>query len=71
MKEDDELSSEATALSRRGAQKGGFARAEKLGPDERKAIARQAAQTRWGNIVPAAPHTGVLKIGDRVLECAS
>jgi hypothetical protein len=37
----------AVALGRRGGLKGGIARAAKLTPDERKAIAQRAAQTRW------------------------
>jgi len=37
----------AVALGRRGGLKGGKARAEKLSPEERKEIARIAANTRW------------------------
>jgi hypothetical protein len=37
----------AVALGRLGGLKGGKARAEKLSPEERKVIARKAAQTRW------------------------
>lgn len=33
---------------RKGGLKGGKARAEKLTPEERKAIAEKAAQARWG-----------------------
>jgi hypothetical protein len=32
---------------RLGGLKGGHARAEKLTPEERKAIAKKAAETRW------------------------
>jgi hypothetical protein len=32
---------------RLGGLKGGHARAEKLSPDERKAIAKKAAEARW------------------------
>ena len=37
----------AVALSRLGARKGGLARAAKLSPQERKEIARKAAEARW------------------------
>ena len=37
----------AVALSRLGARKGGLARAAALSPQERKEIARKAAQARW------------------------
>jgi len=37
----------AVALSRLGASKGGKARAAKLTPEERREIARKAAQARW------------------------
>ena len=38
----------AVALSKLGAKKGGQARAAKLTPEERKAIARKGAAARWG-----------------------
>lgn len=37
----------AVALGRLGASKGGQARAEKLSPRKRKAIAKKAAEARW------------------------
>jgi hypothetical protein len=37
----------AVALGRLGGLKGGKARAEKLSAEERKAIAKKAAQKRW------------------------
>ena len=37
----------AVALGRLGGLKGGKARAEKLSPNKRKAIAKKAAQARW------------------------
>jgi hypothetical protein len=39
----------ALALSRKGASKGGRARAEKLTAEERSAVARKAAAARWAN----------------------
>lgn len=38
----------AVALGRLGGKKGGKARAEKLSPQDRKAIALKAARARWG-----------------------
>lgn len=37
----------AVALGRLGGLKGGKARAEKLTPEERKSMAKQAANARW------------------------
>jgi hypothetical protein len=37
----------AVALGRLGGLKGGKARKEKLSPEQRKEIARKAAQARW------------------------
>ena len=40
----------AVALGRLGGLKGGKARAEKLSPNKRKAIAKKAAQARWSKV---------------------
>lgn len=40
----------AVALAMLGASKGGKARAEKLSPKKRKAIAKKAAQARWSKV---------------------
>jgi hypothetical protein len=45
--EPGDLSSYAKALGRQGGLKGGKARAEKLTPAQRSAIAKKAAKTRW------------------------
>jgi hypothetical protein len=37
----------AQMLSKLGASKGGKARADKLSPERRKAIAQKAAKARW------------------------
>ncbi len=37
----------AVELGRLGGRKGGYARAAKLSPEERSAIARKAARARW------------------------
>jgi hypothetical protein len=39
----------AVALGKLGGAKGGRARAEKLSPAKRKAIAKKAATARWGS----------------------
>lgn len=46
--EEDTRNPHAVALGRLGGLKGGKARASKLTPEERKAIAKKAAKARWG-----------------------
>lgn len=70
MTQADDLSEKAAGLSKRGASKGGKARAAALSPAERSDIARRAGQARWGTTIPAAPFSGALKIGDRHIDCA-
>jgi hypothetical protein len=56
-----------------GKSKGGFARAAKLSPEERKVIAQKAATARWDHKklnLPKATHVGDLKIGDTIIQCA-
>jgi hypothetical protein len=60
----------ARALARRGGKKGGLARAESLSPEERSAIAREAAEARWGTQAIDAPHEGTIVIGDSEIRCA-
>ncbi len=43
----DERNPAAVALGKLGASKGGKARAAKLSPDKRSALAKKAAQARW------------------------
>ncbi len=43
----DDKNPAAVELGKRGGQKGGKARADKLTPEQRRAIARRAAQVRW------------------------
>ena len=45
---DDGKDPAAVALGRKGGLKGGKARAAKLTAEQRSAIARRAAQARWG-----------------------
>jgi len=45
--EDSTKNPAAVALGRLGGLKGGKARAEKLTPEQRKEIAKRAAQARW------------------------
>jgi hypothetical protein len=57
---------------------GGKARANKLTPEERSAIAEKAAESRWDKVaeatgglrLPKANHIGELKIGDLLIPCA-
>jgi hypothetical protein len=44
---DDGKDPAAVALGRKGGLKGGKARAAKLSPEQRSAIARKAAAARW------------------------
>lgn len=46
--EKSEKDQQAVEKGRKGGQKGGAARAEKLTPEQRAEIARKAAQKRWG-----------------------
>lgn len=59
--------------SSEAGKRGGQARAEKLTSEERKVIARQAAEARWekeGKVpAPQATHEGVLKIGNAEIDC--
>jgi hypothetical protein len=45
---DDGKDPAAVALGRKGGLKGGRARADSLTPEQRSAIARKAAEARWG-----------------------
>ncbi len=70
MAEHIDLSQEARALSKRGSSDGGKARAARLSPQERRDIARTAAQARWGISVLPASHIGEMEIGHRTIACA-
>lgn len=70
-----DVSEAAQALSELGASKGGKARAAKLSPEDRKEIARQAAEARWATNRKTPPliratHEGQLNIGETVIPCA-
>jgi len=67
--QDGSISEQAGALAKRGASKGGVARAERLSPEQRSEIARSAAAARWGT-VHVAYHTGTLQIGDIEIAAA-
>jgi hypothetical protein len=70
MEDQSSLSKEARALSRVGASRGGRIRAERLSSADRQAIARQAAQARWGKAIASAEYAGEVRIGDRTISCA-
>lgn len=50
--------------------KGGNARRDALTPEERKDIARRAAEARWGAEMPKASHDGIVKIGGKEMYAA-
>lgn len=55
--------------------KGGAARAQKLSPEKRSAIASQSAKARWEKQkgeppLPKATHKGTIQIGDATIPCA-
>jgi hypothetical protein len=50
---------------------GGYARAQALPAERRKAIAAKAANARWRGKPIKATHAGVLKIGAKELACAN
>lgn len=52
------------------ASKGGRARAASLSAAARKAQAAKAAEARWGNALPVAEYSGILKLGDLEFPCA-
>jgi hypothetical protein len=54
-----------------GKARGGYARAEKLTQEERKAIARKAAHSRWDGDLPLATHEGEFPIGESIISCAN
>lgn len=70
MDQPDSVAAEAAALSKRGASKGGTARAEKLSSEERSRIASRAAAARWGQVIHHAPYPGEIQIGDISIACA-
>jgi hypothetical protein len=59
---------ESTSITR--ASKGGEARAASLSSERKRAIAKIAADSRWGSDLPRATHDGPLQIGDAVLVAA-
>ncbi len=71
---DPKPTSEAQEFGRAGGRIGGKVRAARLSPEERSAIARAAAETRWGGAQregapPRTTHTGTLRIGNREFDC--
>lgn len=50
--------------------KGGHARAQALSPEERREIARKAADARWNADVPQAGHEGEVTIGGATMKAA-
>jgi hypothetical protein len=55
--------------------RGGIVRAQRLTPEERRAIASNAARSRWkaekgASILPRETHTGKLQVGGREIACS-
>jgi hypothetical protein len=73
--DDAAISEAARALSKRGAAKGGRARASVLSADERSEIARKAVTARWARAkvdagtLPFSLLPGVLQLGEVQMEC--
>jgi hypothetical protein len=59
------------AEEKKQGSQGGNARRDALTVDQRKKIARKAAEARWGSEMPQATHDGPLQIGDEVLIAAN
>jgi P63C domain len=55
-----------------GKARGGFARAESLSAEERRAIARKAAAARWDKaaFLPRSEYPGQLQIGEMIFPCS-
>lgn len=52
------------------ASVGGKTAAANMTPEERKARAQKAAESRWSTKLPRATHSGILKIANREIVCA-
>lgn len=68
MMNNEDASDQARQLAARGAAKGGKARAAQLSGQQRREIAQQGADERWG--IPRATHTGSLEINGQTIACA-
>jgi hypothetical protein len=70
----DNISDHARELSRRGASKGGRARAANMSKEQLSAANRQAALARWNKAdekeIRWAVAQGALEFGDRIIPCA-
>ncbi len=53
-----------------GRAKGGVARANALSAEQKKEIAKNAAEARWGGGVEIAMKSGIIEIGDINIPCA-
>jgi hypothetical protein len=65
----DSVADARTATPSEVASEGGRARAESLSPEQRREIARKAAEARWSSEYPRATHEGAIKIGNTELPC--
>ena len=75
MDDEKKVSDAARELSKKGASKGGIARAQSLTPEQRSEQARRAVETRWAKSAPTdnilkSEYFNDLKIGDTVFKAA-
>ncbi len=73
MQNEKTTSDAARQLGEMGASKGGIARANALSKEERRDIARKAAEARWGDsesTLPRADFTGDIEVGNTTIPCA-
>lgn len=59
--------------SKEDQSKGGITRAQRLSPEQRKAIASLAAQSRWSDptsILPRETHVGTIRVAEREIQCS-
>lgn len=57
-------------MSETPQSKGGEARAKALSSEQRSAIAKKAAESRWAGDIPQATHESIIRLGDLDIDCA-
>lgn len=67
----DDAQTDVSEVMKALGSEGGKARAENLTPEQRSEIARRGAEARWGTKgIKRATHSGSLRIGNIVIQCA-
>lgn len=69
-KRDPQPKSQSGDVPATGRALGGYARSASLSAERRKAIAREAAITRWSGNFPVAVGEGTVKVGNKDIACA-